>query len=297
MAVFPFISELFEGFGGSASPEDLETLFQLITLYATEPRLDQAVFERYQARLHSIAEINAAQPDSVLFNTVNRVLAQGHLRQRPLTVELLDELSMERVEAVYADRFADLGGRNLCLCRRIRLGSPALVDRGRIWPALPSAGRAEQWTDHGIDPPAGLIDQVVRSGHRTAQQHRGGVRRRHELEPPGDPYPCSGRGTFCRSACASECGRKLGGTYSIGVNGGGSSLPDAEYLVSIIFGSDPARTEELFAEVLEEITWLQAGGEQEYLDKVKEQLRTLREEELRENRFWLNQIRAAAQRG
>ena len=63
------------------------------------------------------------------------------------------------------------------------------------------------------------------------------------------------------------------------------------------FGSDPARTEELFGEVLDEVEWLQAGGEQEYLDKVKEQLRTLREEDLRENGFWLNQIRAAAQRG
>ena len=39
------------------------------------------------------------------------------------------------------------------------------------------------------------------------------------------------------------------------------------------------------------------GGEQEYLDKVKEQLRTLREQDLRENGFWLNQIRAVAQRG
>ena len=35
----PYIGELFEGVGGSASPEDMETLFQLITLYATEPRM------------------------------------------------------------------------------------------------------------------------------------------------------------------------------------------------------------------------------------------------------------------
>ena len=39
------------------------------------------------------------------------------------------------------------------------------------------------------------------------------------------------------------------------------------------------------------------GGEQEYLDTVKELLRTSRQEDLRNNGFWINQIRAAAQRG
>ena len=90
---------------------------------------------------------------------------------------------------------------------------------------------------------------------------------------------------------------QLGGTYSIFVGARGSSLPDPEYLVQVIFGSDPSRTEELFGEVLNEVAWLRDGGEQEYLDKAKEILSTARVEQLRENGFWLNQIRAAAQRG
>ena len=43
--------------------------------------------------------------------------------------------------------------------------------------------------------------------------------------------------------------------------------------------------------------WLRAGGDQEYLDKAKELLRTEREEDLRENEFWLNEIRDVVQRG
>ena len=90
---------------------------------------------------------------------------------------------------------------------------------------------------------------------------------------------------------------QLGGTYFIGVNAGSSTLPDTEYLVSVIFGSDPARVEELFQEVMDEVDWIREGGEQSYLDTVKEQLDTARQEDLRENGFWLGQIRAAAQRG
>ena len=38
-------------------------------------------------------------------------------------------------------------------------------------------------------------------------------------------------------------------------------------------------------------------SEQEYLDTVKELLRTPRAEQLRDNGFWLNQIQNAVQRG
>ena len=109
VSVFPYIGELFEGFNGGASPQDLETLFQLITLYATQPRLDPAYFARYAARLQSVAEARAADPDSVLLDRVDTVLSQGHFRARPLTVETLAELDADRVESVYADRFRNLG--------------------------------------------------------------------------------------------------------------------------------------------------------------------------------------------
>ena len=89
----------------------------------------------------------------------------------------------------------------------------------------------------------------------------------------------------------------LGGTYSVGAISRATRLPDPEYLLYVIFGSDPARTDELFDAVFEEIAWLRDGGEQDYLDTVKELLRTAREEDLRDNGFWLGQIRDATQRG
>ncbi len=55
---------------------------------------------------------------------------------------------------------------------------------------------------------------------------------------------------------------QLGGTYSIGVSARSMSLPDPEYAVYIFFGSAPSRVEELFGEVLAEVEWLRAVGEQ-----------------------------------
>ena len=48
----PSISSLYENIGGSASPDDLETLFQLIYLRFTEPRTDP----RYSSHLGSNAK-------------------------------------------------------------------------------------------------------------------------------------------------------------------------------------------------------------------------------------------------
>ena len=163
VSVSPYIEELFEGFSGSGSPEDMETLFQLITLYATEPRLDPAFFSNYESRLRSVAEFNAAEPDSVLFDTVNALLAQNHFRDRPLTVELLDELSMERAEAVYADRFADLSDSTFVFVGAFDWDDLHSLTATYL-ASLPSTGRAEQWHDHVIDPPPGLVDRAVYSG-------------------------------------------------------------------------------------------------------------------------------------
>ena len=293
--VAPFIAELFEGFTGSASPEDMETLFQLITLYTTEPRLDPVYFARLEASLRSIAEINAADPDTVLFDTARTVLAQEHFRRRPLTVGQLDELSMERAQAVYADRFADMSDATFVFVGAFDWDDLRSLATTYL-ASLPSTGRAEEWTDHDIDPPAGVEDHVVRSGieprSNTVLAFAGDMDWSRE-----EALALNVAGEMLGIRLRERVREQLGGTYFIGVNAGSSTLPDTEYLVSVIFGSDPARVEELFQEVMDEVDWIREGGEQSYLDTVKEQLDTARQEDLRENWFWLGEIRAAAQRG
>ena len=295
VSVSPYIGELFEGFRGSASPEDMETLFQLITLYATAARLDPVYFSRYESSLRSIAETRSARPDAVLYDTVNTVLSHSHFREQPLTLELLEELSLGRAEAVYADRFADLGDATFVFVGAFDWEELRSLTSTYL-ASLPTTGRAEQWRDVGIDPPMEVQEHVVRSGieprSTTVLVFAGDMEWSREealaLEAAGEVL-----GIRLRERVREE----LGGTYSIGVNVSTRVLPDSEYEMFIAFGSDPSRAEELFEEVVEELAWLRAGGEQEYLDTVKELLRTPRKEQLRSNGFWLNRIQTTMQRG
>ena len=83
----------------------------------------------------------------------------------------------------------------------------------------------------------------------------------------------------------------LSGTYGVGVNASTSWRPDQEYSIRINFGTDPKRVEELTGFVFKEIDEMKTSGASEkYLNKVKETQRRLRETNLKQNKYWLNQL-------
>ena len=295
VSVAPYISALHEGLAGNASPEDLETLFQLITLYVTEPRLDPAHFATYEARLRSVAESRAADPDSAFFDRATTALTQNHHRSRTLSLDLVDELDLERARAVYGERFADFGDATFVFAGAFAWDELRDLTT-RYLASIPTTGRVEEWVDHGIDPPSGVEEHVVRKGieprSQTIRIYAGDAEWSRD-----EALRVSVAGEILGTRLRERVREALGGTYAIGVSASINAIPDPEYLLYVLFGSDPARVDELTAEVAVEVAWLRDGGEQSYLDTVKEQLRTSREVRLRENGFWLNQIEAALQRG
>jgi zinc protease len=83
----------------------------------------------------------------------------------------------------------------------------------------------------------------------------------------------------------------MGGVYGVGVGASSQVIPDTSYQVTIGFGSDPARLEELVEAAFTEIRAFQgAGPADSIVQKVKEAQRRTRETSLRENSYWLNQL-------
>ena len=295
VSVSAYIAELHEGLGGSASPEDLETLFQLITLYATEASIDPDYFTTYESRLRTSAELRPTQPDAVLYDRANTLLSQGHLRGRPLSLEVVEELDFARAAAVFADRFSDLGDSTFVFVGAFDWDELRSLTTTYL-AGLPTSGRIEQWKDLDVDPPEGVIDEVVYSGieprSRTVWVFTGDAEWSNS-----DVLALNVAGEMLTTRLRERLREALGGTYFVQVSTRARRLPDEEYQVAIIYGSDPDRVDELVGEVATEIDWLKNGGEQSYLDTVKEQLRTSREEQVRDNGFWLNQIVSITQLG
>ncbi|MBE0594166.1 MAG: insulinase family protein, partial [Gemmatimonadales bacterium] len=289
VSVSPYISSLYEGLTGSASPRDVETLFQLIYLYVTAPRSDPEAFEAYRSRIAAFLENRSRSPESAFQDTLQVTLAQHHPRAMPLTPDRIAQMDLDASFAFYRDRFADVGDFTFVFVGSFEVATlRPLVQR--YLGALPASGRIETWRDDGIEPPAGVVRRTVERGvepkSETVIVFTGAIDDTRE-----NRYALQALEEVLRIRLRERLREDLGGTYGADVSSGASRFPDREYTLRISFGSDPGRVEELTGVVFEEIESLQQlGPTAEELEKVREIQRRDRETSLRENGFWLGQL-------
>ncbi|MEJ2084402.1 MAG: pitrilysin family protein, partial [Acidobacteriota bacterium] len=65
-----YIAELEEGIEGGASPQDLETMFELLYLTFTAPRSDSDAYQSFMARVRSFVENRDSRPESVFADEI-----------------------------------------------------------------------------------------------------------------------------------------------------------------------------------------------------------------------------------
>jgi zinc protease len=292
----PFIGDEEEGFSGNASPRDLETMLQLVYLYATAARRDSAAFASLNARLTAFVQNRSQSPEAAFGDTLLVTLAQGHPRGRPMTPQLVAEADLDVALDFYRDRFADLGDFTFFFVGNV--DPDVLRPLVETWlGGLPSAGRKETWRDIGMRPPTGVVRKVVRRGlepkARTQFVFTGPFtdsrEHRHAMRSMRDALQIRLREVLRED---------MGGVYGVGVGASSSIIPDSTFQVTIGFGADPARLDELVEAVLAEIRALQtAGPSDSVLQKVKESQRRSLETSMRENRYWLGQLVAAQRYG
>jgi zinc protease len=294
--VQPLFSELTEGFDGSASPKDAETLLQLIYLYFTAPRADSAAFQSIRSRYQAQLANRDASPQQAMADTLQLTMAQNHPRAPLITAESLNGWRLDESLAFYKDRYADASDFTFAFVGSFDTDSikPLVL---RYLGGLPSTRRRETWRDSGIRPPTGVIEKVVRKGiepkSETAIIFSGPFEysrdNRHVLASLRDALEIELRDIIRED---------LGGTYAVSVSQSSGRDPWQRYRVTISFGAAPDRLEELTRAVFAHIEKVQSQGvAAATLDKVKETQRRTFETSLKENAFWLSQFLSAAQIG
>jgi zinc protease len=254
----PAIGELEEGLTGGGSKKDLETMFQLIYMTFTQPRRDETMFQVMTAQTKAALANQTATPEFAFSQTLQSTLNRNHLRARPMTPELVDQMNLDKSLAFYKDRFSDASDFTFVFVGSFDLPAmKPLVER--YLGALPSTGRKESWKDIGMIPATGVIEKRVDKGiepkgraqivftgpFRYNQDQRVAIRAMaHVLE------------VRLRETLREE----LGGTYSVSASPAYSKYPREEYSFSIAFGSSPDRTDDLVKGVFREIDRLKAEG-------------------------------------
>jgi zinc protease len=254
----PFIGELEEGLSGSASPKDLETMFQLIYMRFTQPRADPGIFSVQTSQLKTLMANQTNTPGFAFSKALTEILGQNHPRRRVPTVATIDEWNLEQSMKFYKDRFADASDFTFVFVGNIDLAAmKPLVER--YLGSLPSLHRKETWKDVEARTPTGVIAKQVQKGiepkSQTAilftgpfeytQDQRVAIRAMSEI---------------LQTRLLETIREDLGGTYSISANAGYTRFPVSTYSVSIGFGSDPKRLDDLIARVYQEIEKFKTEG-------------------------------------
>lgn len=285
-AVGSSVSEYAEGMNGFAAPRDVETLFQLVHLYFTQPRRDTASWTAYLQRGREALRNRGVTPESAFNDTLNTILSRNHPRARPFTTATFDSLDVDRSIAIYRERFADAGDFTFYFVGRFDPDSLRPLAE-RYLASLPGTGSGETWRDIGIRPPEGVVRRTVRRGvepkARTALVFTGPAEFSREATAE-----ISGLAQALEIRLRERLREDLGGTYGVGVSGSVERDPYARYSFVVSFGSAPERVDELVGVVFAVLDSVRAAGpSQEEVDKVREASRRSRETALRENNFWM----------
>lgn len=283
----PSVSELREGFSGSSSVKDIETMLQMVYLYFTQPRFDETSFQSYMARTAGILQNRAASPEAALQDTLTTVLAGYHERERPMSVELLQEASFPRIKEIGKERFRNAADFNFFFVGKIDPDTlKPLVEK--YIGGIPSSEEKENWKNLGIDPPNGVVQKTVKMGQEEKSIQYIVFHGDFEYSSE-NAVELDAMGRILSTRLLEEIREERSGVYSIGASPSSSKYPEEEFTVAIYYGTDPEKLDELKQAVFDEINdFIQNGPSEDELAKAKEKMLREREIALRQNSFWLS---------
>ena len=277
------------------SPKDLETVFQLLYLRFTAPRLDTDAFSAMKAQIEPFLANKDNDPESVYGDTISVTMSQHHFRSRPLTAAVFAEVDPNAALRFYKNRLANAGNFTFSIVGNVRLEQlKPLVEQ--YLGSLP-AGRPETWRDVGELKPKGVIERVVKKGTEPKANTQF-IFSGPAVYAPENRFTLLALNTLVQMRLNEVLREQLGGTYSPQMGGGITRLPHPEYEETIEYGSSPENVDKLGKTVLQMIDSLQRKGPTAAeVDKVKEQILRVREVDTKTNEYWAGNLVARDRAG
>jgi len=294
VSAVPYISNLYEGINGNASPEDLELLFQLVYLYFTEPRKDLDAFKSYIDKQKSFLKNIEANPQFYFMIESNKIKTQNHPREQFPTVEMLEKLNFENAFKIYQDRFSDASDFTFVFVGNFDEAHLKMLAREYLG-NLPSNTRKETWKDLQVHKPKGIVTKSFSKGEAPKTFV--------DITYHGDfnwndinRYHLSSAIDVLRIKLREALREDKGGVYGVNVNGGSVLEPTPKYTITISFNCDPPRAEELISAAQDVLLKAkEIGAEDKDIQKVTETQRQTRIKQLKENRYWMGQVQGIYQ--
>jgi zinc protease len=277
------LSGFMRNFQGFSTQGDLKTLFELLYLHFTQPRIDQdaaaSVLDDYRTELAQ----HDKNPEMVFFDERTRTIFSDNPWYRPMTlpdlekVNIADALTIIQKSLNPADyTFVFVGNLDMANLRSYTETYLASIPRGESW---------NTWADIKIIRP-GKLEKVIYKGQENKSLVIMDWIVQEEFSESGEAAAAV-LSEYLNNRLLEITRKQMGGTYSLSAGVSLSILPPGgELNMYVYFPCDPGRVKELSAAVLKELD-LAAGGviDRDAFRKSVEALKKSFEASIQENSY------------
>ena len=289
--VSPRITGLTSGFSGNSSVKDVETLFQLIYLYSTQPRLDKTLFDGWVQKNKSAVQFILSDPQAAFVDTFYNVLYQNN-PLAPVAVpkaDYFDKINLDRSLAIYKEQIQNAIGETF-----IFAGS---IDINKLKPlielyiaSLPVSGKPSDFIDNGLRTVKGVQYIKANKGKEAKSlilnYYSGEVPYSDELALKAEALS-----EILNIRIIENLREKMGGIYGGGIFGAVNKVPYNNYSFFLQLPCGPENVEKLQIAAAAEIDTIKMQGPlQKDLDKVKKTWLEKNKVSMKQNVFWLGKL-------
>lgn len=283
----PNISLTTQGFGGSSSVKDFETMLQLVYLYFTSPRKDADAFQSYIQRMETQMKNQEAEPMVAFSDSITYALYGDNPLTLRMKVDDLKKIDYDRIMEMYKQQFSNPGSfvftfvgnidpeKARPVVEQYLASLPGQAVKGEFIqvPLQYNSGKSNNvFTREMQNPKASVFNAV------TGKMDR--VMKNWTMMSMFDQ--------ILDIVYTEKVREDEGGTYGVGTGGSIQRYPDGQTVLQISFDTDPAKMEHLNGIILKELNNIAENGPRtEDFTKVKEYMNKSYNENLRENGYWL----------
>lgn len=290
VSLSPTISSLTEGFKGSTTPKDFETMMQLTYLYFEKPRFDEEAHNALMSRYIAYVANMEKDPRKIMQDSLNIISSNYHPRARNMNTAFLQDVSFESIKKIYTDRIKDAGDFTFFIVGNIDekiVKSMAMKYLG----SLSDDEREETWKDNGMREPEGHVQKVIPLAFSTPKSNVN-VRYVNEIDyKQKNKLKLAVLDGILDLRYTETVREDEGGTYGVRLRTSLSKYPLNKANMNINFDCDPLKADKLKAIIYREINRIMDEGPTEVdFDKTIKNLLKDREQSREHNGFWLNSL-------
>ncbi len=277
-----------EGFKGSASPKDFETMLQLLYLKFQEPRFEKDSYETLVGSLKNRLVYVKTDNNKAFGDTVNVLSSNYSPRNLLFSEDFVNQLDYDKAVDIYKDRFQDADDFTFIFVGNIDMERDMPLIKKYIG-NLSSSSRTETWVNHHVKPAKGASQRVI---ERQMEVPKSTVY--YSLYKNVD-YNLKTR-TYVRVIAdllnkryLETIREKEGGSYGVSVRPSISKRPYEHASIAMNFDTDPEKRARLIEIMKQEIVNLAKNGPiLNDLNEIKKNFLKSREEAEDQNGFWLS---------